>query len=715
MNTVRRNVAGVSICIALLTISAVGRGLRGAEPPQGPAGNPAPESRYDPADPSRWFRGALDPMGSPVDLSFLNRDDKPAGRRGFVRADGDRLVFGDGTPARFWGANLAAYPLFNTPRADVARQARRMAQLGYNLVRIHHHDSDWVNPNVFGPNAPTTRRLNARSLDSLDWWIKCFKDQGIYVWLDLNVGRAIKPRDGLTEGAEEVARQQGKVGGFSYYNPQLQALMKEFQNDYVNHPNRYTNLRYKDDPAIIAALITNENDATSHGCYSILPDHNNPYHGGIWTRGYQAFAARHKLPADQVFQTWVAGPSKLYLADVEHAFNLAMIADLRQAGFRAPIVTTSLWGGNPLFSLPSLCDGDLIDIHSYGQGDELSKNAHTQGNFLGWIAMGQVFGKPLSISEWNVEYPNVDRFVGPLFVASVGSLQGWDAPMIYNYSQMEFSADPAPDKWSTFHDPALTALVPAAALLFRRGHVSEARKTYCLRPEPSALFGRSLNPDTSATIRSLAEQSKLTIGFPKIPELPWIEPTTPPSDVEVISDPDHDFIPAGQTFVRSDTGELTRDWAQGIQTIDTPRTQAVSGWIGGRSLSTRDARFDVLTKKAVVALTSVDDRPLSESRFILVTAVARAVPSPGDRPPYRSEPVRCRVTLRTGVAALELLAMGRDGRVAGTTALERRGDAITFDLPARGGTHWFVLKAPAPPAAPGPAAPEATKPSPKAR
>ena len=79
------------------------------ELPEGARRRLSPEERYDPIDPGRWFAGALAPNDAPVDLSFLNRDDRPAGRRGFVRADGDRLVFADGTPARFWGGNLAAY------------------------------------------------------------------------------------------------------------------------------------------------------------------------------------------------------------------------------------------------------------------------------------------------------------------------------------------------------------------------------------------------------------------------------------------------------------------------------------------------------------------------------------------------------------------------------------------------------------------------------
>jgi hypothetical protein len=653
---------------------------------------PSPEESYGPADLRRWFKGALAPNAAPVNLSFLNRDDRPAGRRGFVRADGDRAVFADGSPARFWGSNLVASALFSTPRRDVPHHAHRMAQLGYNLMRIHHHDSNWVVPNIFGRTPTNTRRLDPQSLDSLDYWIKCLKDEGIYVWLDLEVGRTMTPGDVVADAPEEIAKAKGSLKGLCYYNTELQGLMKEFQHNYLNHRNRYTDLQYKDDPAVIGVLVTNENDLTTHLGNMMLPDNEFHEHNARWTKGYKAFAQANDLPPGRVYQTWLPGPSKLYLAQAEHDFNQTMIADLREIGVKAPIATTNLWGADPLFSLPPLTDGDWIDVHMYGEGEELGRNAHLKGNYLSWIAMGQIYGKPMSVTEWNVPYPIVDRFTSPLAVASVACLQGWDAPMIFAYAVPAFPADPGPDKWSTYNDPALTAIMPAAALLFRGGHVSPAKKTYCFRPDASAFFGRALTPDTSATIRTLAEQSKLTIGIPETRELPWLTPSRPSSDAILVTEPDRDFLPPGQSFVRSDTGELTRDWEQGIQTIDTTRTQAVSGWIGGKTLRTSDASFEATTRKAVVALSSVDNRPLSESRFILVTAVARAVPSPGNRPPYLSEPVYARVTLRTNTGDLELLSLGRDGRVPARQQLERRSGALTFELPAAGGTHWYVLK-----------------------
>ncbi|HZW29441.1 MAG TPA: hypothetical protein VFF52_01975 [Isosphaeraceae bacterium] len=680
-----------------IVVSVVGvvllRGAPGqAQPPAGGGRVPSASERYGESDTRSWYRDALAWDAAPVDLRFLNRGDRPAGRRGSVRAVGDRLVFDDGTPARFWGANLAANALFSTPRQQIASQARRMAQLGYNLMRIHHHDSQWVQPNVFDSRANDTRHLSRSSLETLDWWIKCLEDEGISIWLDLRVGRVLRPGDRVSLGRDEIERAGGGLQGFDYTNPDLQKLMIEFQHAYLSHVNRYTNRAYKDDPAVIAVLVSNEDDYTGHFGVLALPDKNNPVHNQIFTREYQAFARAHSLPAARVFRTWEPGPSKLFLNEVEHQFNRRMVTDLRELGVKALIATTSYWGDNWLTSLPALTDSDVIDVHSYGKSEAFRTNPRSEANYIHWIGAGQVHGRPLTITEWNVQYPSSDRFTAPLYVASLAALQGWDASMIYNYAQVELNRPNQVDVWSTFVDPALTGMMPAAALAFRQGHIRPARSSYCLKLDPAAFFDRVVSPNTSATIRTLIEQSRLTIGMPATPQLPWLKPSEP-KDAILVTDPDRDFIPQGQSWVRSDTGELARDWELGIQTVDSPRTQAVSGWIGGKTLQTRDATFRFVTKKAVVALSSIDDQPLSSSRFVLITAMARALSSPNGRLPMLSEPVVGTIALRTTTDGLDLLALGRDGRVVGRMTPTRSAGALTIAIPTGRGTHWFVLKA----------------------
>jgi hypothetical protein len=686
------------------------RGTRAGQGPISLAMNLSAEGQMNAADakkyssPNRtWFRDALRWDVSPVDLSFLNADDRPAGRHGFVKASGEKLVFEDGAAARFWGANLSGPVLFGTPRENVPRQARRIAQLGYNLMRIVQHESNWVRPNIFGTNPKDTRHLDRRSLDAIDYWIKCLKDEGVYVWLDMHYLREFKQADGLTRGWDEIARAKGIVWGFNYINPKLIELMKEFQHQYLSHVNRYTGLAYNDDPAVVGVLITNENDLTCHYGLKFLADKNNPVHKALYDRDMLAFAGATGLPGDKIWRSWEPGPSKYLLNEMEHRFNRRMIDALRADGLKSPIATTNLWGENALFSLPALTDGDVLDVHAYGKAEALGSNPRSAANFLTWAASAHVQGKPLVITEWNVPYPEIDRFTAPLYVASVASLQGWEAPMLYNYSQMELQR-PGPDewrlrinKWSTFYDPAITGVMPAAAIAFRRGHISPARASYCLKLTPAQLFETLLSPEhNTATIRTLLEQSRLTIGIPAVKELPWLKPSKTAADVTVLSDPDHDHIPAGQDVVRSDTGELARNWAEGIQTIDTPKTQAVSGWIGGKALELKDAVFQFKTSKAVVALTSVDNEPLASSRFILITAVGQGRPSSAENYPFLSEPVAGTITLRTKTSGLELLSLGADGKVVTRTAPSPVEGSLVIRLPAGRGTHWYVLKARSP-------------------
>jgi alkylation response protein AidB-like acyl-CoA dehydrogenase len=63
------------------------------------------------------------------------------------------------------------------------------------------------------------------------------------------------------------------------------------------------------------------------------------------------FADKHSLPRDRVWRAWQAGPSKLFLNDLEERFDTEMIAHLRELGVSALIAPSSTWGRNPLSSL----------------------------------------------------------------------------------------------------------------------------------------------------------------------------------------------------------------------------------------------------------------------------------------------------------------------------------------------------------------------------
>jgi hypothetical protein len=599
--------------------------------------------RFGLEDPLKWPREFLDFNNSPVDLSFLNDSEKPAGKHGFLKAVQDRLEFEDGTPVRFWGTNVTASSLFLTTAYSVKRQARRLSELGFNLVRIHHHDSAWVVPNIFGPNTADTKTLSAPMLEKLDWWIKCLKDEGIYVWLDLHVGRQLTVNDGI-ENFAEISRGKptADLKGYNYINASIQQAMQNFNNAYVDHLNKFTGLRYREDPAIVVMLLTNENDVTHHFGNALLPVNNVPdsKEAARYMEQAAAFATKHGLPQDKVWHAWEHGPAQLFLNDLQHRFDVAMTEQLRQLGVKARIATTNFWGEEPLSSLPALAAGDLIDVHSYGNTGELEKNPIYAANIVDWIAPAQIVDRPLSVTEWNMgSFPVPDRHALPLYIAGTASLQGWDALMQFAYSVDPLNSNGAPSPWQSFNDPALLATLPAAALLYRRNDVKEANTVYVFAPTGEQLFGQPISPANAPALRSAAEKGKLLLALPQARELPWLQKSRVPAGAKLITDPKQSVIDAGANEAVSDTRELRRNWEQGVYTINTAKTQAAMGWIGGKRISLADVEISANSKNATVAVQSLDNKSIRMSRSLMISLCARSVPTVGNRLPFHSEPV----------------------------------------------------------------------------
>ncbi|MGB6100052.1 MAG: hypothetical protein WBG44_04165 [Comamonas sp.] len=586
---------------------------------------------------AQWPRDAIDVRTAPAGL--LGTALKDAQAFAPLRAGEDKTQ----AQTRYWGTNITAYALFNTPREVVQQQARRLAQLGYNLVRLHHHDSPWVNPNVFG-NPKTmadTQTLDAEALDKLDWWIKCLKDEGIAIWLDLHVGRAVKRGDDI-HGFDEIAKgkDSADIKGFNYVNITLQQAMRRFNEAYVTHRNAYTHLAYKDDPAIVALLITNEDDLTHHFGNAMLPDKKVPLHSKLYMNAADAFARQHDLPQNKTWRSWEPGPSKIFLNDLEQRFDEDMIAQLRGLGAKQAIATTNTWGNNPLFSLPALTSGNVIDVHSYGGPGQLEKDPAWSATLGHWMAAAQVVGMPLAVSEWNAEpFPAYDRHTLPLLVAAMASHQGWSALMHYAYTQEPPREGGSAGNWHSYNDPSLLPMLSAAALMYQRGDVQAAKTTYVYDPGAEAFFGQATSAGNASALRAAAEMGRLLIAMPATLQLPWLTRRAPPAGAIVIKDPSKSLLPEGAQAVTSDTGELTRDWAKGTYTINTARTQAAMGWIGGAELRLPAVRLNLQTRNASVAVQSLDDAALGASANVMVSIGTRSLPQQGDRAPFAVEPL----------------------------------------------------------------------------
>ena len=201
---------------------------------------------------------------APIDISHLFESEKPAGNHGFLTVRGDRFVFEDGTPVRFWGTNLnsgAAFP--EKPYAEGL--AKRHASYGCNMVRLHQIDADWATPNLYqlrkGKRLSNTCSFDPESLDRLDYLIYCLKREGIYVYLDMLTYRKFKEEDGV----RNAVALGNNASPYCQFDPTLIELQKGYMRGLWLHRNPYTGLEYRDDPVFALSDVVNE--SCLFGCF----------------------------------------------------------------------------------------------------------------------------------------------------------------------------------------------------------------------------------------------------------------------------------------------------------------------------------------------------------------------------------------------------------------------------------------------------------------
>lgn len=619
-----------------------------------------PETARSRTDTDGWAPFVLPWDGAPLDLSWLN--EKPAGQHGFLTVKDGRFVFEDRTPARFWGVCVSAAANFPThEQADII--AERMAKFGINMVRTHHADAGWSDPNLFDDEGGDTRHFDAEALDRFDYFISCLKRHGIYVYLDQLVHRKFTEADGV-ENAEAL---DFAAKPYTIFDPKLIELQQEFSRALWTHVNPYTGIAYKDDPAIALMDYTNENDLM---VYDVTVE---PYATRLEER-WRKWAAAHGVSPDQPLRRHrERTPDVLrFLDEVQRRYYREMEHYLRGIGVRVPI-TGNTWlvvGAN----LPSQATMDFMDAHAYWDHPQDWKRFHNEaqvradprdrGSNFATLAMSRVAGKPFMCSEWGHPWPNEWRAEGPLATAAVAAFQGWDGVLAYTYRHdTEVPVDRITGFFDTFNDPCVFGLMPAAALMFRRGDVAAGETAAVRWTEDDVFAQEQLNAwDAQPAYRSLVEAHRVatTLGEPE--------------GADLVAGPREFVETSGESWVKSDTGELRRDWEVGVGTIDTSRSQAAYGFFGRAGpIELSEVTIEVENEFGVVAVTSLDGKAIRESRHVLVSAVGRAentgtvynltrteLREHGEGP-ILIEPIKGQVEIRHRGRSFTVYALGPDG------------------------------------------------------
>ena len=624
---------------------------------------------------SRYIPVPAYPDKMPVDISFVFEKEKPAGKHGFVRADGDDLRFEDGTLAKFWGVNFNGGACF--PDKDYApKVAARLAQAGCNIVRLHQLDAQWDTPNIFsyskGTRVNTTRVLDPKSMDHLDYLIACLKEEGIYIYLDMITYRKFK------EGDDVLYHDQlmDAAKPWNMIDERLIELQKEYCTQLWTHVNPYTGLAYKDDPAFVLTEIANENDLFQDSPmkkreYQVIPHYITKFR-----HMFRDWLTEHSIEFDwencDLYTTEL--PMIQFKMDVTEKYYNELYDHLRAIGVKIPIAGTN-W---------SRCDGfikthekmDFTDSHHYfydwkwGNTERVCANRPITGAPFVFpnMARMKIANKPFFISEWDMPWPNSYRAEGPIYYAAVGALQNWSGFTIHTYSysarlergsvlgrELSTPVGGVPYRegiFSTWNDPAKFGLFYHAALMLRRGDVAPADKKV-------AAYSTDLTKMQVTANQGLLEQHQVATTF---------DETLPEGfDEAYPADKSYPHPVAGR--IVSDNGQMWRDLKKRIGAIDTERTKVFYGFLGlagntasnkvrtNEGISMNGLSVDCATDFAVIAMSSLTDEPISKSDNILLTTVGRARNTDpvfdGEKmlevgkPPIMAEVIRADIRLET--------------------------------------------------------------------
>ena len=177
-----------------------------------------------------------------IDLSYLNWKIEER-----IKIKNGHFYYKD-KQVRFFGTNCVFSHAF--PKKEEAPLiAKRMAQIGINVVRFHHLDDK----DIWKDNKNSI--LSPEKLDLLHYFLFCLKNNGIYANINLHVSR-VYPE---IIGEKELLQIFKYAKSLDRYYPQFIKDQLNYARDLLTSYNNYTGYKIGEDPMILNIELNNEN------------------------------------------------------------------------------------------------------------------------------------------------------------------------------------------------------------------------------------------------------------------------------------------------------------------------------------------------------------------------------------------------------------------------------------------------------------------------
>lgn len=630
-------------------------------------------------DTSDWivyeYPTADDIEGTVLDASKLL--DAPAGKHGYLdHYEGDNFYFEDGTEARFWGIDVTAGSCYPT-HENAVETARKIAQSGFNLVRLHLIDSG----TIWGPKADGGRVMREEISDRLCYFISELKKQGIYVFIDMMISMPITSDLSDTYDIENL---YGGMKYISYFNKDIREETMKYTRALLSLYNKYTGMTLYDDPVIALIDLKNED---SVGCLGDLQ--SDKYRREVqiryndwliekygtteklieaWGDDRDVYDRKYVLydgesledKTVKIFEGTYFGETYYNGAEVnwqhrnaravdefkfrdllqEEYFN-SCISEMREMGVKCMITGSTSWSSNGFdrSSYYANRNTDFTDVHYYHampsntayvdgvtKTDAIASVLERDGEEIGKaysminnITMRRVKGHPMTVSEWNDTAPNKYRSETLLMMSAYSALNGIN-PVGFAWGDVSSlcSATTQTYKKATFpmaESPEYALAFPTAARMFLRNDVSETEKNF---------YGTRLQGNEAFTVSNQFLGNKglynKYLGLVGKTGMTFDDTYEESDNDNSILQLTYDAWNGDKNFV-SVTGELSTDYTNKMFKVNTPKAQAISGFTQGKTIELNDVKFTLDNYYATAYMNSVDDLPMNESRQILITLV----------------------------------------------------------------------------------------------
>lgn len=529
--------------------------------------------------------------------SDFNRFTKPGSLLDFSTVDFGSAADGR---VRYFGGNCSWSAAF-LEKEESDHVADEVKRLGYNIVRAHQHDTQFL-----PKGATESYAVDADAFDRFDYFVAAMKKRGISFTTDCYSSRKFLKTD---PGLGDIADAYREMKGALAVRPEAMENWKAFTRTFLCHVNPYTGLALKDDPSLVCLNLVNEDNYDRYICEK-MP---------------LVRARRKGFATDDAWDQW------LFDRQMEiHRKQIAFIK--KELGVKAPVTSLNMCSSVDYCRRRSLFD--LVDLHMYfahptywnPSGERYPHVFHSQ---LGKEGQGMIMLANFFQRDWNrpcfsTEYrhcaPNVFRSECGALVGAYAALQDWQGVVGYGYAEGANSFRGPPrilNPFDTVNDPVALMMDRQTALLFRRGDVSPAKGKLALHVSEDVYFPSDLPRHLPRAVRELGLYTG--VGYVRGDRVP--DGVRLASYASVTNAADR---LAERPAVTSDTGELVFDRSNRVFRAETPRSEAVL--LSSGRAATKSLTVEVLDEGAAsVSLHVLDRETIASSRRLVAFHITDSV------------------------------------------------------------------------------------------